>query len=433
MSTARSYRGIGDRDRETSHVGLQHVGTEYWHQGPNPRCPTEDTLHGLFARQAALTPHHAALTHDTLGSSLSYAEVDKLSDHVAELLRERGIVPGERVYLSTEDPMEALPGLLGVLKAGAHVSVDLAAALTRPTPLRSPADVGDSEQGRPSPHAISDALRGRASRVYDGMGRGQSYRLDSDVVACVLEDARSVGSDRGVELTHRSVVGQARGAWQGNRVGSGDTLLYVPSRPLTVSVWELLLWTLEGVRVVLMSGGATGPENVVDAVGRYRATAVHLSPLMVRQVLGLAGHGAGDSTLRYVLCESYTGRPEWLGPLEVAIAPGKSGACAEAVVTTIPEARRAEQFPHGGQSRRTEPVESSPAEVLGRMCGLTHAETSVAKLVAEGLTNKEIAMRLNLSVHTVGTHVRNSFTKLDVTNRVALARKIIFYECDHQM
>jgi LuxR family maltose regulon positive regulatory protein len=41
----------------------------------------------------------------------------------------------------------------------------------------------------------------------------------------------------------------------------------------------------------------------------------------------------------------------------------------------------------------------------------------VLQLVAEGLTNSEIASRLFLSPHTIKVHVRNIFGKLGVHNR----------------
>jgi DNA-binding CsgD family transcriptional regulator len=40
--------------------------------------------------------------------------------------------------------------------------------------------------------------------------------------------------------------------------------------------------------------------------------------------------------------------------------------------------------------------------------------------VAEGLTNSAVARRLYISPHTVNTHLRHAFAKLDVSNRVAL-------------
>jgi DNA-binding CsgD family transcriptional regulator len=54
--------------------------------------------------------------------------------------------------------------------------------------------------------------------------------------------------------------------------------------------------------------------------------------------------------------------------------------------------------------------------------GLTDSELHVAHLVAQGLTNRQVAERLFLSPHTVDTHLRHAFAKLDITSRVDLAR-----------
>lgn len=48
--------------------------------------------------------------------------------------------------------------------------------------------------------------------------------------------------------------------------------------------------------------------------------------------------------------------------------------------------------------------------------GLTVSEMEIVKLVADGLTTKEIAARRNISYHTVNTHRRNIFRKVDVSN-----------------
>ena len=53
--------------------------------------------------------------------------------------------------------------------------------------------------------------------------------------------------------------------------------------------------------------------------------------------------------------------------------------------------------------------------------GLTEAELDVVRLVARGLTNREAADRLYLSVHTVGSHLRSAFAKLGINSRVELA------------
>jgi DNA-binding NarL/FixJ family response regulator len=55
--------------------------------------------------------------------------------------------------------------------------------------------------------------------------------------------------------------------------------------------------------------------------------------------------------------------------------------------------------------------------------GLTRRELEVLTLVADGLTNAQIAARLVLSVRTVTTHVEHLLSKLGRTGRAACAAR----------
>jgi DNA-binding CsgD family transcriptional regulator len=56
---------------------------------------------------------------------------------------------------------------------------------------------------------------------------------------------------------------------------------------------------------------------------------------------------------------------------------------------------------------------------------LTHSELEVVRLVAEGMTNRQVAGQLYVSPHTVNSHLRHAFSKLDINSRVELAHLAI--------
>lgn len=66
----------------------------------------------------------------------------------------------------------------------------------------------------------------------------------------------------------------------------------------------------------------------------------------------------------------------------------------------------------------------STAGLSGAWPELTAAEIRVVRLVARGLTNQQVAEHLSLSPHTVSSHLRRAFTKLDITSRVELTRLV---------
>ena len=55
------------------------------------------------------------------------------------------------------------------------------------------------------------------------------------------------------------------------------------------------------------------------------------------------------------------------------------------------------------------------------MDSLTSREREIVLALAEGLSNKEVGRRLNISEGTVKVHLHNIYTKLGAKNRTALA------------
>lgn len=68
---------------------------------------------------------------------------------------------------------------------------------------------------------------------------------------------------------------------------------------------------------------------------------------------------------------------------------------------------------------------SAPAGRAASLDRLTPAERRVADLVAHGLSNAAVAAELFLSEHTVASHLKHIYAKLDVPSRVALAGAVL--------
>lgn len=80
----------------------------------------------------------------------------------------------------------------------------------------------------------------------------------------------------------------------------------------------------------------------------------------------------------------------------------------EAAITPVLGGRMLEEFRRLSRQARPD-VDSSIA--------LTGREREVLGLVAEGQTDQQIAGSLNISIHTVKTHMRNILSKLQVSHR----------------
>jgi DNA-binding NarL/FixJ family response regulator len=104
-------------------------------------------------------------------------------------------------------------------------------------------------------------------------------------------------------------------------------------------------------------------------------------------------------------------RPEELFEHLRGVMRGES-PIAPAVASKLLEALRTGGMPPRG---------GSTATITGGDIALTRRESEILQLVADGLSNKEIANELTITEGTVKNHVHNALEKLHLTNRVQAA------------
>jgi NarL family two-component system response regulator LiaR len=110
-----------------------------------------------------------------------------------------------------------------------------------------------------------------------------------------------------------------------------------------------------------------------------------------------------------------------LGPEMVAEALGHGIAgCVSKTATAEELVTALEQVHRGDVVVSPDPgAEATPAagEWPGRSHGLTARESEVVALIAQGLTNPEIAERAYISVNSVKTYIRSAYRKIGVARR----------------
>ena len=216
--------------------------------------------------------------------------------------------------------------------------------------------------------------------------------------------------------------------------GAGDeaaapTVLVADDHPLWLSALERDL-TGNGLSVVATA--AHGP-----ATGR-RATRPDVLVLDLN-LPGMRGdevcRGLGDLPTRVLILSASGEQHDVLAAIKAG-ATGylvKSASAAEIVDAVRATARGEAVFTPGlaglvlGEFRRMagEPDPPAPATASGAgrpIPELTARETEVLRLVATGMSYKEIATELFLSHRTVQNHVQNTLGKLHLHNRVELVR-----------
>jgi DNA-binding CsgD family transcriptional regulator len=141
-------------------------------------------------------------------------------------------------------------------------------------------------------------------------------------------------------------------------------------------------------------------EAIADAQAR-RGNGV-----LAARLLGAAG--AECDRMGYV--GHWRPNPETAGAEHAAIAAAEPKAFGEGRALSVADAVELAARSRSERSRATQGWDS-----------LTPTERNVVSLVADGLSNADIAARLLMSVPTVKSHLTHVFTKLGLTNRTELA------------
>jgi DNA-binding CsgD family transcriptional regulator len=205
-------------------------------------------------------------------------------------------------------------------------------------------------------------------------------------------------------------------AFQPDPIGYGSYLLpelaEAASRTGDRALLESALeWLSERTRVI-RSAWASGMEARVRALLSEGEVAESLYRQSIEHLSG--------TRARLELARTHLLYGEWLRRERRRLDARKHLRTALEAFTSM----GAEAFAHRAERELLATGERARKRTVDTLDQLTPQETQIARLAAEGHTNREIAAQLFISPSTVEYHLRKAFRKLDVKSRTQLAHRM---------
>lgn len=253
---------------------------------PAPRC-----VHHVFEEQCERAPDRVAVTFED--RELSYGELNRRANRLANRLRELDVGPEVRVGLCLERSFDTLIAILAVLKAGgAYVPLDLAYPAERlefilrdaqaPVLLTQRALLGRLPELTSRVICIEDELASRPETPADN----PQVAVRPENLAYVIYTSGSTGQPKGVLVTHQNVARLFSATEPWFQFTARDVWTLFHSYAFDFSVWEIWGALLQGGRLVVVPHWASrDPGAFLKLLAREQVTILNQTPSAFRQLI----------------------------------------------------------------------------------------------------------------------------------------------------
>ena len=259
-----------------------------------------DSLWAALEAVAARRGGRVAVTDGR--SSLTYAELTDRADRLAGRLAGKGVGPGALVGVFTEQTLDAVVAILGVLRAGAaYVPLDVSypaqrlAFMARDAGLR--VAVGAARgAGADWLETVNVAVADDGSDAPPAMAPG------GDSPAYVIYTSGSTGTPKGCVITHSNVLALFRHTLPLFDAGPADRWSVFHSFSFDFSVWELWGALLTGATAVCVPRQtAQLPEDLLAFLAAQRITMLSQVPSAFRALAMMYARRPAELALRYLV------------------------------------------------------------------------------------------------------------------------------------
>lgn len=262
--------------------------------------PSEKTIYQLFQEQVLITPDKAAVSFE--GRILSYDELNKKSNQLARLLRNKGVLPDNIIGLAVAHSIEAVIGILAIIKAGAaYLPIDPEYPEDRIEYMLSNSNcklILTNCISLEKALAAREIIDIRNSQFYSGDDSNLEIVNKPDDLAYVIYTSGSTGKPKGVMIEHRGLVNYIWWAKKMYVRGENDSFALYSSLSFDLTVTSIFTPLISGNSIYVYKDD--GQEYVLYKIMKEnKVTVIKLTPAHLSLLKELDNRGS--SVKRFIV------------------------------------------------------------------------------------------------------------------------------------
>jgi amino acid adenylation domain-containing protein len=246
-------------------------------------------IHYFFEEQVLKTPYHLAVVFEN--KSLTYFELNKKANQVAQHLTQLGVQPDSLIGICAKRSLEMIIGILGILKAGcAYLPLDPNYPAERLSYMLSDSKAPIVLTDAFYPNLKTDILDINTVEIEKIL---EKMNIESDInvanlvksenLAYIIYTSGTTGEPKGVAITHRSLVNHMLWMLPKFNLTEKDVFLQKTSFSFDASVWEFFAPLLCGGKLILASNA--DPIDFNRLIKKHKVTVLQLVPSILRVFL----------------------------------------------------------------------------------------------------------------------------------------------------
>lgn len=218
--------------------------------------PQKKTIHGIFEEQVQRFPGNIAVTCEEV--SLTYHELNYMSNQLAGKLRGMGIGPDSIVAMVLERSIDMIIAILGILKSGGtYLPIDPGYPADRVRYMLddSKASVLLTKKSKKNDITFSGSIIYLDDKnIYSGEGSNLKHVNKPEDMAYIIYTSGTTGNPKGVIIEHRNVVRLMFNSRMQFDFTENDVWTMFHSYCFDFSVWEMYGALLYGGKLIIVPG-----------------------------------------------------------------------------------------------------------------------------------------------------------------------------------